>query len=432
MNDIERILKEKRDEIGQVEVPAELEERLSKALEGKTRKRFYMRSISRIAAVMAVFILIGYNFDTMAFYAKRLVGYKKVMNDTISQLNENGWTQPIEKSIAFENGVSIDLDGIMLDENRIILFFKMKSEGGNIDEMMPRMELEGMMGSCHESVSSMSTNEEETEMTVSKSFGPPYFFEKTMKLKIEFLENGGFETGEIEFKIDREKAMGHSIKKDVDEKFEIELDGVENIEIGIGSIFATPTKTVVSGNMRTLPSDGSVKIESIRTPDIDLSADGDSVSCMGGSASSGGDCVYEFEYDYDAIVGNPKMLEFKVNEIEYEQRVDKRIDISGGYEGKKLEILGEEVWIDRIYQEEGLTLIEFSMQDRIALSNMYVEAGGEKITDSGMLADWDKSEDGGINVATVEFETLEEIDAIMIESVETLKECDYTIQVPVK
>ncbi len=117
MREVEKMLNENKNDIDQIKVPKELEERLSSALNNHKptkAKRKYVKV--RIAVAFIAVLLIGYNIDTLAFYGKQLIGYDQVMNGTLKELNELGKGQMIDKSHTFEDGVIITLDGIMIDE----------------------------------------------------------------------------------------------------------------------------------------------------------------------------------------------------------------------------------------------------------------------------------------------------------------------------
>ena len=69
---------------------------------------------TKVAALIILVLLLGYNMDTLAYYGKQLIGYESIMDGTLSELNNLGKGQIIDKSYIFKSGVKVTLDGIML------------------------------------------------------------------------------------------------------------------------------------------------------------------------------------------------------------------------------------------------------------------------------------------------------------------------------
>ena len=78
----------------------------------------------RIAAACLVVFLIGYNLDTLAFYRKELIGYEPLMNGNLKAIEEAWERSGNRENHTFKNGVTVTLDGIMLDENQILVFIR--------------------------------------------------------------------------------------------------------------------------------------------------------------------------------------------------------------------------------------------------------------------------------------------------------------------
>jgi hypothetical protein len=88
-------------------------------------------------------------------------------------------------------------------------------------------------------------NEEKTEMKNMFRFQTPLFFEKKLKLSFSLGEGTQREIGEIPFTLDWTKAMGHTIKKPLQEVIE-----VEGNQIRFDFITASPTTTVITGQIQ--------------------------------------------------------------------------------------------------------------------------------------------------------------------------------------
>jgi hypothetical protein len=72
MDEIEKALKRKREEINLINAPEELESRLRSALDRKRRK---LSSKLLAVALIAVFIF-AYSFDALAYYGRQFIGYE--------------------------------------------------------------------------------------------------------------------------------------------------------------------------------------------------------------------------------------------------------------------------------------------------------------------------------------------------------------------
>ncbi|NLP44165.1 MAG: DUF4179 domain-containing protein, partial [Peptococcaceae bacterium] len=134
---VEELLEQEKQRIGNLAVPAEMEDRLKAALAKVPQKNPQRKSNFKlkVAAAILVFFLFSYNLDTFAYYGKQLIGYEKVMNGTLQELNEMGKGQSINKSHTFPNGVKVILDGIMLDDNNLVLFYRIQDPAGKVMEV---------------------------------------------------------------------------------------------------------------------------------------------------------------------------------------------------------------------------------------------------------------------------------------------------------
>jgi hypothetical protein len=188
MNEFESIFEQEKIDLKGVEIPEELEERLRKALDQKAVVKKKKYNIGKIAAACLVLLLIGYNFDSLAFYSKKIIGYNDVMNGTLKQLNELGKGQIIDEKYVFKNGVTILVDGIMLDESQLLVFYTIESPAGESDEMMPMFGLKGLLRQYSPESGQGIRNSTNTELKGVQSFEAPHFFEKTLELSFRIFE----------------------------------------------------------------------------------------------------------------------------------------------------------------------------------------------------------------------------------------------------
>ena len=225
MSDIEKLLNLYKEEVDKIEVPEDMEIRLRKALDGLPGKR-RVRFLKRVAVFIVVLFLIGYNFDALAYYGRKFMGYETIMNGTLRELDKLGQGQIINKSYEFKNGVEVTLDGIMLDDNNLVAFYTVNAPEGNVDEvnMNLTVKLEGLFNHPYNYLGHGEVSEDGTEMKWITFFDSPRFYERNMRLK--FLLAGHMqEMGEIKFRLDRKKAMGRTLKLPIDTEVEVGQKG---------------------------------------------------------------------------------------------------------------------------------------------------------------------------------------------------------------
>lgn len=91
MNEIEKQLAEERSRMEEVKAPDELAGRLRAALDqAPVRRKRRLPRLAAVAAVLLVFFLAGYQYNALAYYGKKLLGFDDVMTDTLARLNEAG------------------------------------------------------------------------------------------------------------------------------------------------------------------------------------------------------------------------------------------------------------------------------------------------------------------------------------------------------
>lgn len=384
MQDIEKLLKSYKDELDKMETPEDMEIRLRKSLDGLPNKR-RVRTLKRLAVFIVVLFLIGYNFDALAYYGRKFMGYENIMNGTLKELDELGEGQAINKSYEFKNGVKITLDGIMLDDNNLIAFYTIYAPEGNVDEvyMNLTMKLEGLFNHNYPYSGHGEISEDKTEMKWVTSFHSPRFYEKNMKLK--FLLAGHMqEMGEIKFRLDRKKAMGRTLKLPIDTEVEV---GQKRLEIK--ELLASPTSTVIRGqiqNIGQLVSD-TIKGERFRPQSIGLSllADGKEVQSSGSGITTDMKGIY-FETRHDALPIDTKRIDIKLNSLTGYVDMDEVFMIEKGRQNKNISILDREIAINNVYESEGNTYVELTYDADLVLSLIRLRIDGVEVGPKDVIA----------------------------------------------
>lgn len=400
MNNIEDILKAKKLQTSQMEVPEELEGRLRKALNKKKQFRFGNRFRVYAAAVAMVFILLlSFNYEVVAFYSKQLLGYDQVMNASLKQLSELGKGQPVGKSFIFDDGVSLTVDYVMLDENQLLLFYTIKDPSGHVDknDISAFMSLKAFWGEYNHQNSQGIVNEENTEIKYLASFEPPMPFEKNLTLKFSRILQGGSIPAEISFTLNRNTAMGHTLKRTLNERIE-----VNKAQINIASILASPTKTVIEGSIQNIfeLARGQLSGERLRPKDLTLKliANGKEVPMQGSGMSTNLKGI-TFHSDFDPLPFDLEQLQLELVSFGADHDVNQQFKLNRtNNEGKQeLNILGQMVEINKIETSQGETRITISSEEGLILSRVYLMIDGQKVSlEQTIMDDYDKLQDGTV------------------------------------
>ncbi|HLR35198.1 MAG TPA: hypothetical protein VK071_07725 [Tissierellales bacterium] len=99
MANIEKLLTDGKKELDNLYIPENMEVRLRATLDSIPNKKRSFNIKGKIAVLIILALLIGYNANTLAYYAKGLIGYDNVMNGTLQELNELGRGQIIDNLI---------------------------------------------------------------------------------------------------------------------------------------------------------------------------------------------------------------------------------------------------------------------------------------------------------------------------------------------
>lgn len=371
---------ERKKEIDDLEVPDEMEERVRSALNDIPRKKHRKFRIQNVIVVASIFFLITiYNFDVLAYCGKTLLGYDHVMNGTLQQLNDLGEGQKIGKSYTFKNGLKVSLDGIMVDGNQLIAFYRVSYDNKNAYETgNVRIAIKGFFREYNESSGRGEISEDGMEVKWVHSFEKPSLLEKKLHFLINFSENGYSETGDIEFKIDIDKAMGNTLKQKINET--VEVDGVK---IRIDSISASPTETIIYGTVaNTLKLVLEEVIgEKFRPDDFDmeLMANGKKVENLGKGITTNSKGI-KIESNYDALPSNLEDLKLNIKNFLITKNVDEKAVLNKEENNKIIEIDGKEIAIKKFYEISGETYVDISTEDDVTLTKVSLIIDGEKIS----------------------------------------------------
>lgn len=433
MDMIENLLDRAKHGIDRLEVPDELASRLRDALKTRPGKQPAATKWKMKAAVgLIVLLLVGYNFDALAFYGRKLIGYDQVMNGTLKQLNELGKGQVIGKSFTFKNRVIVTLDGVMLDENQMLLFYSVKDSHGHIDEvdLNPFMTVKGMFGSCYIKNASGEMNKDKTEIKYIASFETPFFLEKKLHFSFALFHGVNQEPGEISFTLDRNKAMGYTLKKTLNQFMKAD----EN-KIRIESIIASPTKTVVSGSIQNIAELAldQIRGERFRPNELqmELLANGKPLREQGGGLSTDMKGI-TFHMDYDALPPDLKKLQIRLKAFGADHDVYRQTELKKEEQSRVIRLLGQNIEINNISEKNGDTYLTITTLDSVVLSRVYLLIDGRKTELQETISDkLNKEPDGTlIHTRMLHFPGMGERLTLDVERMRYTKKYNELINVP--
>lgn len=429
MGNIKEALDKEKIELENTELPAELEDRLRGALNRvprKSRKGF-------IAAALIMFVLCFYSFDAIAYYGKKFLGYDKTLYGNIKELNERGSGQDINKSFRFNDGTEIMLDGIIFDDNKLIAFVKVSSSAG-FDKINLDYSIDGLRFMKYYNQSGAgNSNKERTEINWILEFEPPAIYEKWLNFDISKTANGNIEEGRIKFVLDRNKAMGHTVKHDINKTIHI-----NEINIKFDRITISPIAAVVDGE---ITGDESFNGDFLANGssdhplvNFDLIINGTVYNC--GTRNIGGsENIMHFKNESSTVPQDIESL--SIGNIKYgtEMLVDKMVKIQSYTSNLRVDTDKGNIIIKNVRQDNKSTYItiksdvEFDIQGNPTLA---IFAQGKDIASSEQTLDSTYNENGNAYTErTFKFDTLEKEMDLGIKVVYKINTSSETINIPV-
>ena len=413
-----------------LEVPSELEFRLRQGLDEVPRKKKPFNYTRFIGVAALLIFILGYNADALAYYGKKLVGYDNLMNGALQELNELGNGQVIDKSYVFENGAGVTLDAIMLDTNNMVVFYTIFDPSGDVEEVsndLTFFRLESFSG-VSDGGGQGEISEDGKTMKWVLTYDAPKFFDKKMKLVFDSMSTG--EAGEIEFKLDRNQAMTESLKIDVSKTVQI-----NDRHLTVDSLVVSPMSTVIKGTFQNIVELGVDKFkgESIHLEELEfeLLADGIPMimESMGIGTDMGGS---KYNFRFETLPKDTKEIELKLKTFAANEAVNMNVALNKGEKNRTLNILGEEIILNQVYEDHGNTYITLTSRENVFLSNLYLNIDGEEVhleqtIDENLVTELEKETKEILRTRTVEFKGTGQDLELRIKKMRYLKEFDQTI-----
>lgn len=376
LTDLDKLLIEEKNRIEEMKAPDNMEETLREALSNAQEKKTKGRRI-RVAAILILVFLLGYNIDTLANYGKKILGYESVMIDTLYNLNELGKGQIIGETYVFSDGVSATVDGAMLDDNNLILFFSIEDPNGEVRDVYHNMDI-GLVGLGEGVGYGMEGdifNNGQIFKWILRTNEAPKNYEDNLELNIRYSnDNKDVEIGEIKFKLDQTSLVGQSIRISIDKKV-----ATDNGEVLFESLVASPTSTVIKAKWLDIVENkmfgisGEVYLRYFPNGmNMRLVADGEEVVIQGMGMNG-----EDIDFTFDAIPTDAKKVKLYLSSYYAEYEIDEKFELQKGI-SKDINVNGKAMNIDQVYEEEGSTFVVISSEAETVLPEVYLNIDGRR------------------------------------------------------
>ena len=428
MNEIEKLLQQEKEKNDERTAPPELEETLRNALQRAPKKPFYQKRVrfSLVAAILLL-VLTSYHYDAFAYYGKKIFGFDGVINGTLQELNDAGKGQVINKSYELSSGAKVTINGLMVDENRMIVYYTFSNLDGVSDthmEFFQPQRITGLFTNADYQGGGGVFNETDTELKGTMDFETPSPFARKLTLHFwETGENGVMTEQTLEIPYDPNKALQTEIKQSINKT--VAVDGGQ---IKFDSIIASPTMTVIKGSTRV---DGFGRVYQ-PLDGIELIANGRKVDSLGMSTSSTITGSQKIELQFDALPKNLQSLEVNVHQFAGYKEVNEKLLLAESLE-EVVEIGGERLWIKSVSKTARGIEIRISTEEPVLLKQVSIQTENEKI-ELGTTIDEQltKDQDGLIlKERTLVFDTNDLPETFSIGGVYYMKAYDEKIEIQV-
>ncbi len=425
MKEIEKKLKEDGEEMRSLKAPDSFEARLRQRLNETPPKRNNQWKKGFLLAASFIFVFFfTYQFDTIAYYGKKILGYDEILTDSLSELNEQGKGQVIGKSADLPNGGKVTLDGLMLDDNQLILFYTLYDPNKNADELYSstRATIDGFLVETRETSGTAMTSEDKTTVTITQSYKPPNPFAKELTFHLH-IDNQPRTTVGIPFEIDRSKAMMTKYKQKINQT--IETDSADFV---FKDLVATPTQTVLTGKIHVKDEEAWNSGMISNGFEVRLKADGKTIRKQG-QGSSSGLLGYTFDVEFDPL-GDVEELLIYLDGALTTYSTDTKIPVKPG----SYEVGNQRVSIDQRNEVDGKTEITLTADENFTVVEAELVGEDRSISlESVDAPSYQETDDGLLKVLKLRFDgVLSGNSSLHITEYEAIEPLEDSITVPIK
>lgn len=430
MNSIEQKLLEEQKKLTDITAPPELEQRLAQALYAKQVKFFpFKRWVPLSVAAIVLVIFITYQSNAIAYYGKKLLGFDTLMTQSLKDLNEKGFGQSIEQAYMLQNGTELTINGLVSDENRLVVYVTLTNENGLANELSSifnPQEITGFFTNAKIGSSVFEINDANTKMTGILNFDRVSAFSKKLKLQYYYWKNDTeIIEGAVTFPYNHKEALQTKMKQSINKKLKVDK-GTVNFK----TITATPTQTVIEGTFNVENYDRL----SHGFEGVELIANGKPFPLEGYGSSSTFGKNNTFSIEYGGLPEDVTSLEIHLKNFIGYKEINKSISLIGEEKKKVIPLENGELTINDIQLKDEL-MIRISTSDSILLDKVSIINEAQeniplKTTTNQQLA---KNKDGTIiNERTLLFETNAKPLELHIGGLHYMKEYNKKIDIPLE
>jgi hypothetical protein len=426
MKEIEERLNEEKERIGSMAAPADFEARLRSALDANSsRKPKRTVPYFKIAAVAVLcFLMIGYHYNAVAFYGKKIFGFDEVINGTLKDLNENGMGQIVSEKRTLADGTEMTIDGIMTDANQLILYYTLANPLG-VDEDSSNVffpnRITGFLTSANVEGGVAQMNDAGTELKGTMHFEPVNPFAK--KLTLHFLQGNENREESITFPYNPNKALQTQIKQSIKKTIKVDKG-----TLTFKTITATPTSTFIDGTMDVSYFD---RIQ-LGMGGIELIANGKVVGKLGNSVGTSLTGT-KFDLRFDALPEQLDSLELVVKEFIGYKPLEEKIPLTSREE-IHVDLEGHDLWIKGVSATERGIEITFATEATLLLDGVSIESKSKVTPIKTTINQIEKKQEDGriLNERIMVFETKSMPEHLLIEGIHYVKQYNKKIEIPVR
>ncbi|WP_242524633.1 DUF4179 domain-containing protein [Metabacillus sp. cB07] len=419
----DELFDEAKKQIEEIQAPGELEPRLRMALESvPVRKK--KRPPFLLTAAAAIFLLgiVTFQYDALAYYGKKLLGFDELSSGTLNELNERGYGQIIEKDTVLSDGTKLTINGAMADENQFVLYYTMSNDNGlRSDANLSPARITGLFTNSTAESGTSQVNDHGTELKGILSFEPVSPFSNDLTLHFsEQMKKGSIKESALTFPYHPNKALQTSLKKPIRKTLRVDKG-----HITFRSIKASPTMTIIEGKLDVENFDRA----DFALGGIELKADGKNVPLTGGGS---GTSLFGTSFDirYDALPETVETLTLVMKTFTGYEPLNRKIPLSEA--DKPQTLAGEkELSLKNLAKtSRGIELTVATDEDVMLEGVSLTDHQGRSVP---LETTVNMHKNGkGMKERTLIFNTTAKAESLFIEGMHYLKTYDERIEIDVK
>lgn len=338
MVNIEQGLDEARKHLEKLETPEDLEFRLKEAL-FQSKRKTNIKYMLVASIIISLIFISAFNYPVIAYYGRKILGFEQLTYGTLADLNNQGMGQIVNKTYIFKNGMKVTLDGVMIDENQLVAFYTVKDPSGNSGyDLMGNLSFKGFWGNYGHQFGSGITNDDGTEVKWIDTFSAPKALERSLTFQFSAEFDNQIEHGEIQFILDRSKAMGHTIKQNINKTIK-----TKEGNIIFEHITASPTITKITGELKgmdlSFPEDLSKDSELLPNFDTVLIVDGEILESRGRGITNN-ILGTKFTFEFEGFLNSVESMEVLLYENVINESINHVLEFATEHKGLTL-VTGE-------------------------------------------------------------------------------------------